>query len=276
MQDKRKNARAMFTTLSLATALATTHVGCAGDIAAEKPLDDSEKVEPVTYGLTLDDESAVVASFDAPDGRQIKFLEPEPGIIEVITAGRIGSVPLASSLEMRTVKSDQLYERLSGREAPSRLREISQKTEGLQSEERRTTPSTQAENGARSHIGQVSQALNNFDDSWLFDTFSGTIACLFGQIIVRHGLSERDLYQHNTVNGGDATVYNSGVEANVTGSFKYRNSFTWSSGFNYNLKPNFYINYTFNNNGINVKYDIKTYVNPHGSSYTACQRDPNA
>jgi hypothetical protein len=242
--------------------------GAADDSELAQTADDSEQPGPATYGLTLDDDSVVVASFDAPDGRQVKFLESDPGVVTIMQAGRIGSVLLVSAREMETLRPADLYERISGKKAPAKLLAASRRMEALRSEQGETTPSTQAENGAESPIGVSSQALHNFDDSWLF---SSTQGCAFGQTVIRGGTTERDLYNSQTPNGGWGTVYNTGVEAKVTGHFKYRNSFTWSGGTSYSLDPNFYVDFRIRNNGLNVRYDIKTYVKPNGSSYTACQ-----
>ena len=255
-----------------APALILALAGCADPSAEHSDLTQtggsSTEVGSVTYGLTLDDESAVVASYDAPDGRQIKFLEPEPGLIEIMVAGKIGSAPLAHSDDLSGIKPDELYESLSGKKAPSKLVAMSRGFVRLPSETERKKPSAQADDHG---VNVSSQALFDFSDSWLFDPQTNTLACYAGQIIVRNATNERDMYQANTLKGGESTVYNTGLEANITGSFKYRNTFTWSSGRGYTLRPNFYVDYSFSNDGFNVKYDIKTYINPHGSSYSACQ-----
>lgn len=263
---QRKRTAPLFSVLAISALLA----GCA-DEGADESTPSPEAPEGVAGGLTLEDESAVVASYDSPDGRQIKFVEDEPGFIMVLQAGRIGTQPLASHELIRALDSEAVYERLSGRKAPARLLAASKRSRehtdrapaptAAQAREVGTTPSAAGE------LGVNTQAL--FDDSWLWDQQE----CWSGNsrlITHRNSRLEQNM-QHNEIRYAEAVVYNTDTVAAVTGSFKIRPFSTWSNGSPYSLDPNHYTTAVFTHHNALREFDAKTYINPHGSAYTACQ-----
>jgi hypothetical protein len=266
--------------LITALAFSTSFAGCATDGSLEDDLAPEtgrapEASRPTERGLTGDDESKLVASYVAPDGRQLKFVEDEPGYIIMVQAGDIGSRPLVSREMASALAPEAIYARLSGRAAPEALIAASRRAGPRKqptAEQLQALEAAEAADEAEivlgdGTVGSISQPL--FDDSWLWDRgicWSGNDNILR----FRNDRHERDMVHHEK-GGGESIVFNTDSIANITGSCKIRTWYTLSSGYRYNIGPNQYTSCYFDYPNSQREIDIKTYIDPHGSAYTACQ-----